>query len=152
LRLGYVACLCCVWFGEILEYQWDFLLLSRQPRFTGNSRIGFMREIVEKLLELQELEIVVAESRILHKKETQEGVADVTARIEALREAVPDAILRRYDAMRRNGLAVSVEQKGVCSGCRLNIPLGDLNRMRRGVIEWCCPNCARFLLLSKETA
>jgi len=108
-----------------------------------------MRADLEHIMELQELEIVGAESRIVHRKESHTGRDELAARVEALRAGVAPHLLKRYDKLRRAGFAVANESDGVCSGCRLNVPQGDLNRMRNGSIPWVCPNCSRFLLLSQ---
>ena len=107
-----------------------------------------MREVVEKLLELQELELVREESRIVHQADAGSKLPDVEQRIERLREQIPDALLRRFDGHRRTGTAAVREQNGLCKGCMLNVTVGDRNRMRRGEMTWLCPNCGRFLLLS----
>jgi predicted nucleic acid-binding Zn-ribbon protein len=109
-----------------------------------------MRADIQKMLDLQELEIVAAESRIVHRKSAHAGRDALDGRIGRLRAQIPEDLLKRYDKLRRGGFAVATESDGVCSGCRMNIPKGDLNRMQNGAIPWVCPNCARFLLLSER--
>ena len=108
-----------------------------------------MRADVQQIRELQELEIIAAESRIVHKKDSHTGRDELQTRMLALRKQISADLLTRYDKLRRGGFAVAEEKDGVCSACRLNIPQGDLNRMQNGTMPWVCPNCARFLLLSK---
>ena len=107
-----------------------------------------MRELVANLLELQELEIIREESRIVHEGRFPEELAELEARIRRLRAAVPAESLKRYDGHRRNGLGAVREDDGTCTGCRLHVPMGDLQRMRHGLVPWICPNCGRFLLLA----
>jgi len=107
-----------------------------------------MRDLVAALLELQELEIVLQESRILHEAKAPDKLAELKTRIGELRETISPTALKRYDRLRQTGLGVVRENCGVCTSCRLSVPLGDLGRMRRGEMTWCCPNCGRFLLLS----
>ena len=107
-----------------------------------------MRDVLEVLLELQELELVLRESRIVHKQQSPDSVAGVEEKIDGLRKQIPPRHLKRYDVLKRNGPGVARELNGVCSSCRLNVPVGDRNRMRRGDMQWTCPNCGRFLLLS----
>ena len=107
-----------------------------------------MQDIVESLMRLQELELVLTESRILHSGEKPDSVAELEQKVEACRRAIDTIYLTRYDRLRRNGLGVTREIGGVCGGCRLNVNQGDLNRMRRGEMQSSCPNCGRFLLLS----
>lgn len=109
-----------------------------------------MRELAQALLELQDLELVHQESTIVHGKDAAAKTADLAPQIQSLRNRIPAATLKRYTNFRRqHGVAVVRETDGVCLGCHLNVPQGDLNRMRREDMEWLCPNCGRFLVLSR---
>ncbi len=108
-----------------------------------------MREVIASLMHVQDLELVLEESNILHRgRQPDADLKVLQSKIETLRQTVPASTLRRYDMLRRNGLAVTREEGGLCTACRLNVPKGDLNRMRNGIKEWMCPNCGRFVLLS----
>jgi predicted nucleic acid-binding Zn-ribbon protein len=109
-----------------------------------------VRDIIESLIRLQELELILTESRILHAGEVPASVAELETVIEDNRRSIDKTFLKRYDMLRRNGMGVTQEIGGVCGGCRLNVNQGDLNRMRRGEMTWACPNCGRFLLLSGD--
>jgi len=109
-----------------------------------------MRELANKLIELQELEIIHQESTILHKDSPPDELVQLKQRIDGLREGIPSNILARYDGHRRTGLGVVREVGGVCRGCYLNITLGDLGRMRREEMPWICPNCGRLLLVASD--
>ncbi|NLF17558.1 MAG: hypothetical protein GX595_09895 [Lentisphaerae bacterium] len=108
-----------------------------------------MRDLLTALLELQELEIVLEESQIVHGDATAQVAVALTARIGRLRAGVSTQDLRRFDALRRSGPAVVRERGGTCGGCHLNVTRGDLNRMRRCEVDWVCPNCGRYLFLSE---
>lgn len=108
-----------------------------------------MREPIALLFELQELELTLAESEILHPSGGEADLQPLRDKIATGRKAVDPELLRRYDLLRRNGLGVAVEASGTCSACNLNVPQGDLNRMRRGQMPWKCSHCGRFLLLSE---
>lgn len=111
-----------------------------------------MEKTVHLLYALQELELILAETRILHQEAP--GAPDTTAfeaKLAQARNRISGEHLRRYDLLRRNHqLAVVREKAGTCTGCNLNVPQGDLNRMRRGGMDWVCPNCARFILLATD--
>jgi hypothetical protein len=107
-----------------------------------------MHDLLTALLELQELEIVLEESRIVHGDSVLASAARVEKRVKTLRQSVSVGELRRYDALRRGGPAVVKEHDGSCGGCHLNVPRGDLNRMLRIEADWLCPNCGRYLLVS----
>ncbi len=99
------------------------------------------------LLELQELELVIAESEILHARLAPEVAGEVKGRIAILRQAMDADTLRRYDRLRQQGLAVAKLHEGVCNGCRLNIPQGEIIRMKKVEGIPGCPNCGRFLAM-----
>lgn len=107
-----------------------------------------MRKDLEQLLEIQDLELILAETRILHLNTPDQEVKRVRQTVADKRQGLNPELLRRYDQLRRNGVAVVREKDGVCGGCRLKVPKGDLRRMQRGAIPWVCPNCSRFLLLT----
>ena len=106
--------------------------------------------MIQSLLRLQELELILGESKILHQNQDSQPteLAAIEKQISAFRKEIKPDLLRRYDMLRKNGLGVVKESAGVCTGCHLNVPVGDLNRMRHGQIPWVCPNCSRFLYLS----
>lgn len=99
-----------------------------------------------KLFDLQELELIVEESRILHRQDTGGHTAEILTKIAELRGSLDDDCLRRFDRLRQQGMAVAKLEAGVCGGCRLNIPQGDVIRMRKSAEPPACPNCGRFLL------
>jgi len=109
-----------------------------------------MRELVRLLQELQELELILEETRIVHGNTPPAQVEHTRERMKALRSSIPEDVLRRFDALRSGGSAVAAEINGVCSACRLTVPVGDLNRMHKGTAPWICPNCGRFLLLETD--
>jgi predicted nucleic acid-binding Zn-ribbon protein len=105
-----------------------------------------MSNIPQKLFDLQELELIVDESRILHRQDIDEHTAEIQAKISSLRESLDGECLRRFDRLRKQGMAVAKLESGVCGGCRLNIPQGEILRMRKAEEPPACPNCGRFLL------
>lgn len=110
-----------------------------------------MRALVSTLIELQDREILLEESQIVHRTDQPAELDDVRSRIQELRAQIPERYLKRYEGHRRGGLGAVREVGGSCRGCFLNVPIGDLNRMRRGQMPWVCPNCGRFLLLSEDS-
>ena len=109
-----------------------------------------LRRLVKQLYDLQELELVLRETRIVHRDTPPDTVRDTQERVHGLRSKIPDNVLRRFDALLKTSPAVGNEVAGVCSACQMNVPVGDLNRMRRGAIPCVCPNCGRYLLLSER--
>ncbi len=104
---------------------------------------------VQILGEIQELELIIEESTILHKSSTDalRIVKDLETKVTSLRAQTPPELLQRYDRLRAKGPAVVNVHEGICGGCRLNIPKGDLQRMRNNETPLVCPNCFKFIVL-----
>ena len=111
-----------------------------------------MHELVKKMLNLQELELIREEAFILHGDKHLNKLAVIEKKIVDLRIEIPPDLLKRYDLLRQTGLGAAHEKGGFCSSCRLKIPKGDLNRMKRNEEPWVCPNCGRFISLENPTA
>ena len=105
-----------------------------------------MLEKIKLLLELQELDIILAEARIVHKHE--KNTEAVKEKVNSLRKKIDVPILSRYDRLTKQGLAVVQEMNGMCLGCNLTIPVGDLNRIKTEKMDPICPNCGKFLATS----
>lgn len=99
----------------------------------------------DKLNRLQELEITLKESQIVHGDDA-EASAPLRGQIEVLRSQIDEAALTRYDRLSRHGLAVVRVLGGMCMGCNITIPQGDINRMKSGKIDPVCPHCDRFVV------
>ena len=73
-------------------------------------------------------------------------------KIGAVRESATDGIpapdLEIYNALlpRMNGVAVVRVDRGVCQGCRVRLPVGEISRMQsaEGLVN--CSSCGRILL------
>ncbi len=107
------------------------------------------RREVALLAQLQEIELVIEESNILHPENSERRLESLRLQRQELRRNLPSAWLERYDKLREQGAPVVKEASGICTGCRLRVPQGDLQRMRNGSAPWLCPNCSRFILLSE---
>lgn len=102
-----------------------------------------MQHQIDLLLELQELEFVLSEAKIVHGGE--EKSAAVITKVENLRRQIDAETLARYDRLYKQGMAVVQVRNNICSGCHMAIPQGDLNRMRNSTTEPLCPHCGRFI-------
>ncbi len=108
-----------------------------------------MRQDMISLMELQECELILHESAILHDRKAANPEREaLETRCRQIRAGISLETLRRYDKLRTVGLGIVREVNGFCNACRLNITIGDLNRMRTGKMTTECPNCGLFLLLS----
>ena len=102
-----------------------------------------MKEQVQQLLELQELEFISKESAIVHAE--SDADENLETRISKKRQQIPPELLARYDRLTQFGPSIVVVKGGMCLGCNLCIPQGDLNRMINGSVDPVCPHCNRFL-------
>ncbi|HCN07371.1 MAG TPA: hypothetical protein DIT01_05515 [Lentisphaeria bacterium] len=104
-----------------------------------------MKEQVQQLLELQELEFISKESAIVHAD--SDAGEDLDTRICKKRRQISAEVLARYDRLTQFGPGIVVVKGDMCLGCNLCIPQGDLNRMINGSVDPVCPHCNRFLNL-----
>jgi predicted nucleic acid-binding Zn-ribbon protein len=74
-------------------------------------------------------------------------VAALEEKRQALRQAVPAALLKRYEFIRsrRNGNAIAEVQEGVCLGCHMNILPQQFIDLQKGEELLQCPHCQRIL-------
>lgn len=81
-------------------------------------------------------------------------VAALEEKRQALRQAVPAALLKRYEFIRsrRNGNAIAEVQEGVCLGCHMNILPQQFIDLQKGEELLQCPHCQRILYWLGELA
>lgn len=68
------------------------------------------------------------------------------------RETVDPSLLTRYDAVRERqggGVAVGELVEGMCTACRLQLPLAEVNELRSGPPLSTCPQCRRLLVVDR---
>ena len=63
--------------------------------------------------------------------------------------AIAPALLSQYEFLRKahQGRAVASVERGMCTGCRLALPTGELQRVRAGIELVICNSCGRILFL-----
>ena len=105
-----------------------------------------MSKQIKLLWELQELDITLSEVRIVHKQDI--NTDSIRKKIEQLRELISANYQSRYDRLIKQGIAVVQELNGMCMGCNLVIPVGDLNRIKNEKTDPVCPNCGKFVLVA----
>ncbi len=108
-----------------------------------------MPEKVKLLWQLQELDITLRESHIVHGKvhDNEKDVEEISEKVAKLRSEIDANMLSRYDRLIKQGVSVVHVNDGMCMGCYISIPVGDLNRMKSSTTEPACPHCGRFLML-----
>jgi predicted nucleic acid-binding Zn-ribbon protein len=99
-----------------------------------------MKELIQNLLRLQEIEFAEARS----------GSAE--AAISQLRRKIPLPILEHYDRlMVRGKKGVAIVRNQVCTGCHMRIPIGAIITLMHGDDIQMCETCGRYLYLPPET-
>lgn len=97
---------------------------------------GFMNELLQNLVKLQELEF----------GEIKEKNADAT--IAKLRSKIPPQILGHFDRLVDRGKkGVAVVRDQVCTGCHLRLPIGVIMTLMHGEDIQLCDTCGRYLYL-----
>ena len=104
-----------------------------------------MHEKIEILLELQELDIILRETKIVHQKDVDSE--SIRIKLASLRSRIDAQTLSRYDRLIKQGLSVVQLRGGMCLGCNLSIPVGDINRIKANNAEPICPNCGKFVVV-----
>ena len=80
-------------------------------------------------------------------------VSEQRDRRKELVKAVPPALYRRYEMVRkRRGSAVAYTFQGTCSACHISLSPMMFQRMRRGEDFDQCPSCQRILYYREEAA
>jgi predicted nucleic acid-binding Zn-ribbon protein len=101
------------------------------------------QEDIRLLRQLQEYEITLNEARIMHGE--TEALEAVEECIRAIREKLERDVLARYDRLSKAGPGLVTVKDGMCMGCYIMIPRGDLNRISAGKADPACPNCGIYI-------
>ncbi len=82
--------------------------------------------------------------------ELQAALATLDRRREELSSRIDAASLELYHSLRarRQGTAVAKVEQGMCQGCRIALPMTEMQRVRIGQELVQCSSCGRILYLS----
>ncbi|MCM8533050.1 MAG: C4-type zinc ribbon domain-containing protein [Lentisphaeraceae bacterium] len=105
---------------------------------------------LSKLLKIQELELVLKESAIVHSDKDIE-TDELQKQIDTLKSDVPERLMKHFDRVKKNGLGITQELDGRCKACHMSIPVGNLSRINNGSDEPKCPTCQVFIFTSSFT-
>ena len=77
---------------------------------------------------------------------------ELTAQRSERLPAIPDDLLRRYDAIRAHGQGVGIGRidAGRCGACHTNLPAQTVHSMKHGGTLRTCDNCGRMLCWGSE--
>lgn len=97
-----------------------------------------MKEIIEKLLELQKLQLSLEPLSLAAESQVNE-----------LRAKVPKPLLDHFDRLIAQGkTGVAMSRHGVCCACHLRLSSGTAARLGDETDIHVCDNCGRYLYLS----
>ena len=80
----------------------------------------------------------------------QTELRELATQREGVKPTIDPALLSRYEALRpvKQGVAVAKAERGLCQGCRINIPSSDLQKAKIGREVVLCNSCGRLLFVS----
>ena len=102
------------------------------------------------LLKIQDLEIVLKESSIVHndsESDVEGDTDDIQSQIDELKSQVPERQLKHYERVKKNGLGIAQEIQGRCKACHMSIPVGTITNIQSEKSEPICPNCNIYIFL-----
>lgn len=86
-------------------------------------------------------------------KQTQKALNEAIVEKEAqkleLKKRINKELLSKYAAMQKryNNSAIAKVEDGLCSGCRIEIPIMQLKTLKEGDTIKCCEHCGRILTI-----
>ncbi len=137
---------------------------QEERAFTSARKKEAEDQLLETMIDLDELEPVLAEARETSAKleeerpglenawreQEQEAVDQIEtlrADREALLPTMPANLLPLYESLRRSksGRAIALVERGTCQGCRLSLTTQETQRARSGQQIVQCSSCGRIL-------
>lgn len=137
---------------------------QEERAFTSARKKEAEDQLLETMIDLDELEPVLAEARETSarleeerpglenawREQEQEAVDQIEtlrADREALLPTMPANLLPLYESLRRSksGRAIALVERGTCQGCRLSLTTQETQRARSGQQIVQCSSCGRIL-------
>lgn len=145
---------------ELASIQEQVVNLQRKMRERDDKTLDIMTEVEavhqEVSLKRREIEKIEEEWQAAQASLSQEQ-AELSAALAILEQKKKDlasrldtASLELYQALRqkRQGRAVAKVEQGMCQGCRIALPMSELQRVRIGQELVQCSSCERILYIS----
>ena len=137
---------------------------QEERAFTSARKKEAEDQLLETMIDLEELEPVLAEAREtatrLHEERPglesawREEAREAASQIETLRAdredlapTMPANLLPLYESLRKSksGRAIALVERGTCQGCRLSLTTQETQRARGGQQIVQCNSCGRIL-------
>ncbi len=125
--------------------QEDRLLEVMEQRESLEQSAAELQEQAEQLSgEMERLEV----ERDDAAKGLLAELGEAKAARDTHRETIPDDLLDRYERARKGGgAAVGQLVDGMCTACRIELPIAEVNALLDGPPLATCPNCQRMLVV-----
>jgi PTS system nitrogen regulatory IIA component len=112
-------------------------------------RINTMKNVLNQIIQLQELQLAVAEQQVVSKSSTD----DLNKSINDLVNQLPPDISNRYTRLqKRHPMVVVPVVRGTCPLCAIALPVALVNQVRAAETIHACPHCGRFLYYPESVA
>jgi len=109
-----------------------------------------MKNVLNQLIQLQELDFALAEEKASASKMP---LGQLEQAITQNLQQLPEAIAERYQRLRkRHGLAVVPVMHGTCPPCGIALPVALVNQVHAAEQLHTCPHCGRFLYYPTQLA
>lgn len=114
---------------------------------TLEHQLSARREEINRLGEEWKVE---QESLLKQQSELKAELAELEDTREGLASKIDAASLELYQLLRqkRQGRAVAKVEQGTCQGCRISLPMSEMQKVRQGQEIVQCGSCERILYLS----
>ena len=111
----------------------------------SNTAISELRSNLEKLeIEWQEQQKRFADEL----KELEHTISSLKEKRETLASEVDPQVLTVYEELKKQkGTSVAKVEQGICRGCRISLPVNELQQVRSGSMVR-CSSCGRILYLA----
>jgi predicted nucleic acid-binding Zn-ribbon protein len=111
----------------------------------SNTTISNLRSNLEKL----EAEWQVQQKKYSAElKELEQTISDLKEKRQALASEIDPQVLTVYTELKKQkGASVAKVEQGICRGCRISLPVNELQQVRSGSMVR-CSSCGRILYLA----
>lgn len=100
-----------------------------------------LKEELQNLLRVQDLELTLEESLIVHGKNHEHNTTKVEEEIAELRAKISARTQNTYDRLRKKGIGIAREVGLRCKSCHMPMSISLVNAMRDAKQAPQCPNC-----------
>ena len=147
---------------ELFNYQEEIKQFKSSNDSLEDRELQIMMEIDECRPKLRDIE----EKKTALEKEIKAMVKDINEKINDINKSIievknkrraaiseiPKDILIKYDSVKqkKGGIALAVMKNKVCDACRMELPAGELDKIKDLDQIYRCPTCGRMLIIHRD--